>query len=68
MGGKHKKYVYVRRKDGWYVKVRVLKNRADDDPEKYIIVGPKVKEPPITFEVIREEEVPEAIRDRLYSV
>ena len=68
MGGKHKKYVYVRRKDGWYVKVRVLKNRADDDPEKYIIVGPKVKEPPITFEVIREEEVPEAVRDRLYSV
>jgi len=68
MGGKHKKYVYVRRRDGWYVKIRVLKNRADDDLERYIIVGPKVREPPITFEVIREEEIPETVRERLYSV
>ncbi len=68
MGGKHKKYVYVRRRDGWFVKVRVLKNRSEDNPERYITVGPKVREPPITFEIIREEEIPEGVRDRLYSV
>ncbi len=68
MGGKHKKYVYVKRRDGWYVKVRVFKNRSDDDPEKYIVIGPKVKDPPFTFDVINEDEVPEVTRPRLYEV
>ena len=31
MGGKHGKYVYVERGDGWYVKVRVLKSRDISD-------------------------------------
>jgi hypothetical protein len=68
VGGKHKKYVYIKRRDGWYVKVRVLKNRDVSDPEKYIVVGPKVREPPITFEVMREDEIPESVRERLYEV
>ncbi len=68
VGGKHGKYVYVRRKDGWYVKVRVFKNRDDNDPEKYLIVGPKVREPPMTYKVIHENEVPEAVREKLYYV
>jgi len=68
MGGKHGKYVYVRRSDGWYVKVRVFKNRDDSDPEKYLVVGPKVKEAPFTFEVLSEEDLPEEARAKLYSV
>lgn len=68
MSGKHGKYVYVRRSDGWYVKVRVFKNRAEDDPERYIIVGPKVKEPPFTYEVLDEEELPEEVREKLASL
>lgn len=68
MGGKHGKYVYVRRKDKWYVKVRVFKNRPDDDPEKYLVVGPKVREPPITFQVVDEEELPEGARRSLYEI
>lgn len=68
MGGKHGKYVYVKRSDGWYVKVRVLKSRAEDDPERYIVVGPKVKEPPFTYEVLDEEELPEEVRERLRDV
>ena len=68
MGGKHGKYVYVRRKDGWYVKVRVFKNRDAGNPDRYIIVGPKRREAPITFEVLREDELPEEVRKRLYEV
>jgi len=68
MGGKHGKYVYVRRSDGWYVKVRVFKNRDDSDPEKYLIVGPKVREAPITFEVLGEDDLPEEARAKLYSL
>ncbi|MCE4619364.1 MAG: DUF5622 domain-containing protein [Desulfurococcales archaeon] len=68
MGGKHGKYVYVKRSDGWYVKVRVFKSRAEDDPERYIVVGPKVKEPPFTYEVLDEEELPEEVRERLRDV
>lgn len=67
MGGKHGKYVYVRRKDGLYVKVRVLKSRDDKDPSRYIPIGPAVKEPPITFKVIDESDVPEEVRSKLYE-
>jgi len=68
LGGKHRKYVYVKRRDGWYVKVRVFKNRSDDDPSKYIVVGPKVKNAPITYEVLDERDLPEAIREELYKI
>jgi hypothetical protein len=68
MGGKHGKYVYVRRKDGWYVKVRVLKGRDEKDPSKYIVVGPKRRDAPITFEVIEEDRLPDEVRRALYLV
>ncbi len=68
MGGKHGKYVYVERDDGWFVKVRVLKSRDPSDPTKYVVVGPRVKEPPISYRVMKEEELPEEIREDLYKV
>ena len=68
MGGKHGKYAYVKRSDGWYVKVRVLKNRPEDDPEKYVVVGPKRREAPITYRVLEEEELPSEARRALYFV
>lgn len=67
MGLKHKKYVYVARADGYYVKVRVLKSRVDEE-SKYIVVGPKVKTPPATAKIIREESLPEKIRIQLYNI
>ncbi|MCE4603156.1 MAG: DUF5622 domain-containing protein [Desulfurococcales archaeon] len=67
MGGKHGKYVYVRRRDGWYVKVRVFKSRGDDDPDKYLVVGPKVREPPFTFKVLDEVDLPDQVRPQLYE-
>ena len=68
MGGKHGKYVYVRRPDGWFVKVRVLKNRGEGDPSRYIVVGPKTRSPPPSFRVVDADELPEEVRQRLYEV
>ncbi len=68
MGGKHGKYIYVQRKDGWYVKVRVLKSREPSDPDKYIVIGPKVKEPPYTYKVLKEDDLPDLIKEKLYMV
>ncbi len=68
MGGKHGKYVYVARRDGWYVKVRVLKSRAEDDPSRYIVVGPKVREPPYSFTVLAEDDLPGEVVSKLYLI
>ncbi len=68
MGGKHGKYAYVLRNDGWYVKVRVLKGREQGDPEKYIVVGPKTRKPPATYPVLREDDLPEDVRRQLYGI
>ncbi|MET1101776.1 MAG: DUF5622 domain-containing protein [Pyrodictiaceae archaeon] len=59
MGGKHGKYAYVLREDGWYVKVRLLKSRSDDSPDKYVIVGFKTRKAPETYPIIRLEDLPE---------
>jgi len=76
VGLKHKKYVYVQRNDGWFVKVRVLNIRFGtkieqgdiNDPSRYVVVGPKVRKPPLTATIISEEALPEATRKVLYSV
>ena len=68
MGGKHGKYAYVLRNDGWYVKVRVLKSRNETDPSRYVVIGPKRRDAPVTYPVLREDEVPEEVRKQLYTV
>ncbi|MCD6489018.1 MAG: DUF5622 domain-containing protein [Desulfurococcales archaeon] len=68
MSGKHGKYVYVERSDGWYVKVRVLKSRDATDPTRYIVVGPKTKNPPLTYKVLKEEELPDDVKPELYKI
>ena len=65
MGGKHGKYVYIKVKNNEYVKARVFKNRADDDPEKYLITGPKRSTAPLTYPVVDINDLPEELRDRL---
>ncbi|MDK6028047.1 DUF5622 domain-containing protein [Ignisphaera sp. 4213-co] len=67
MGLKHKKYVYVKRNDGVYVKVRVLKSREESE-SRYIVVGPKVNKPPYTATIISENQLPEPIRIKLYEI
>ncbi len=68
MGLKHDKYVYVRRSDGYYIKVRVLKSRGDEDQDKYIIVGPKISRAPPTATIIKEEQLSEKVKEKLYTI
>jgi len=68
MGGKHGKYAYVERRDGLFVKVRVFKNKPEDSAERYLVVGPKRKDAPPTFPVLKEDDLPEEVRPRLYEV
>lgn len=77
MGLKHGKYIYVERKDGWYVKVRVLgvrfrresKEAVDiNDPKRYVVLSVKTREPPRSSIVVREDDVPSAVREMIYSV
>ncbi len=79
MGGKHGKYIYILRKDGWYVKVRVLNIRLKkkgkkeetfdiNDPTRYIVVGPKTREAPISYYILKEDDVPDEVRKKLYMV
>ncbi|MEM1749523.1 MAG: DUF5622 domain-containing protein [Desulfurococcaceae archaeon] len=67
MGCKHGKYVYVRRRDGVYVKLRVLKSRDASDSGKYIVVGSRALKPPYNCEVINEEDLPDTVRAEIYG-
>lgn len=77
MGLKHRKYIYVKRSDGWYVKVRVLNIRFGSkieqqvdigDPSRYIIISSKTKNPPRKAIIVDEEALPEALRNDLHAV
>lgn len=68
MAGKHGKYAYVQRRDGWYIKVRVFKNKEESDPAKYLVVGPKRRDAPPTFPLLREEDLPDEVKAKLYEI
>lgn len=80
MGLKHGKYIYVKRKDGWYVKVRVLnirfkkKGKSEkysfdiNNPEKYIVLPVKSRKPPIKAQIVNEEDLPETIRVKVSEI
>ncbi|ADV64975.1 DUF5622 domain-containing protein [Desulfurococcus mucosus] len=77
MGLKHGKYIYVKRSDGWYVKVRVLNVRFGkkqgegvdaSNPTRYIVTGSKTRIPPVHAVVVEEEAIPQPVRSSLYEV
>jgi hypothetical protein len=80
MGLKHGKYIYVERKDGWYIKIRVLNIRLKksgkkekysfdiNDPSKYVVLPVKTKRPPIKAQIMKEEDIPEEVRIQLYRI
>ncbi len=65
MGLKKGKYVYVKINNKAYVKVRVLKSKSEENPERYIVVGPIVKEPPWTAKVIDLETLPDDVASKI---
>ncbi len=68
MGGKHGKYVYVLREDGWYVKVRVFKSRETTDASRYIVLSFKTRKPPLTYPVMRIDELPSEVQEAVRRV
>ncbi|MEM4717707.1 MAG: DUF5622 domain-containing protein [Desulfurococcaceae archaeon] len=75
MGLKHRKYIYVKRSDGVYVKVRVLNLRFGTkieqvnitDPSRYIVLNYKTTKPPRTAIIINEDILPAEVKSILYS-
>ena len=67
MGLKKGKYVYVKLSDDRYVKVRVFKGKAENVPERYIVVGPIVRRPPFTAKIIDIYELPKDVADKIMS-
>lgn len=65
MGLKHGKYIYIQLDKGRYVKARVLKGVKDTDPGKYIVTGSVTKKPPYTARIIKIEELPSAVKERV---
>ncbi len=62
MGLKKGKYAYVELEPGRYVKVRVVKSRADDSPSKYLVVSPETARVPERARVVRLDSLPEPAR------
>ncbi|BDB97816.1 DUF5622 domain-containing protein [Saccharolobus caldissimus] len=62
---KHGKYVYVELNKDKYLKVRVLKSRDENSPERYILTGFVSKKRPIKAQVIKLENLPTEIRDKI---
>ncbi|HDD26160.1 MAG TPA: hypothetical protein ENF75_03630 [Acidilobales archaeon] len=67
MGLKKGKYVYIKLGEDRYVKVRVFKGRAENVPDKYVVVGPIVKRPPLTARVIDILELPKDVADKILN-
>ncbi|MEM0373165.1 MAG: DUF5622 domain-containing protein [Sulfolobaceae archaeon] len=69
MGLKHGKYAYVKVKDNLFVKVRVLKSRDENSPDRYIILNVFHKKiPSRRAEVIELEKLPIEIKDKLLKL
>ncbi len=62
MGRKRGKYAYVELGPGRYVKVRVVKSRADDSPAKYLVVSGETARVPDSARVVRLDSLPEPAR------
>jgi hypothetical protein len=65
MGLKKGKYVYVELGKDKYVKVRVLKSRAVDNPQRYIPLNIAVKKPPKNATIVKASEIPTEVISKL---
>ena len=65
MGAKKGKYIYVKRNDGLYAKVRMFKKRDPNDPNAYVVTKTVVKKPPRKAKIITLEDLPESLRSQI---
>ncbi|MEJ2777653.1 DUF5622 domain-containing protein [Stygiolobus sp. RP850M] len=67
MALKHQKYQYVQISPDHFVKIRVFKSRLEESnpPDAYLILNRLVKKLPRKAKVIKVEDLPVEIRDKL---
>jgi len=65
VGLKRGKYAYVELSPGRYVKVRVVKSRAEDSPRRYLPVSKVSGYVPPTAMVLKLDSIPEQARRAL---
>jgi hypothetical protein len=65
VGAKKGKYVYVKRRDGLYAKIRMFKKRDPNSPDAYIVTGTIVKKLPRKAKIIALEDLPEELRNKI---
>ncbi|EZQ06800.1 MULTISPECIES: DUF5622 domain-containing protein [Acidianus] len=61
---KHGKYIYVNVGNGYYIKVRILKKRDENSPDRYIPIfrtSRRVRK----AKVVKLDDLPVEVRDRL---
>jgi len=70
---KHDKYVYIevkrslneKKEEKFYVKARSFKAKDYNSPDRYVIVGIKKEKPPRGASVIKVDDVPLEIKEKL---
>lgn len=62
MGLKKEKYAYIELSPDNFVKVRVIKSKAEDSPRKYQVVSRATARAPAKARVIKLDSLPEPAR------
>jgi len=65
MSLKQKKYVYVDTGKGKYVKVRVLKNRDENSPDRYIVLDIISNHKFRKANIVKIDDIPLEVRDKI---
>lgn len=68
MGLKKEKYIYIELGKERYLKVRVLKSRAEDNPARYVPLNICVKRPPKTAKVVRAVDLPGEVVNKVLKI
>ncbi|EHP68453.1 MAG: DUF5622 domain-containing protein [Metallosphaera yellowstonensis] len=68
MGLKKGKYVYVELDKSRFAKLRVLKKRDEKSPDRYIIINKTFVRRPRSATVVKLEDLPLEIKDRLTNM
>ncbi|AWR99963.1 DUF5622 domain-containing protein [Metallosphaera hakonensis] len=68
MALKHEKYVYVQLDKSKFAKVRVLKNKEESNPERYIVLGKMVSRRSRKTKVLKMDDLPLEVRDKIKEI
>ncbi|MCY0859492.1 MAG: DUF5622 domain-containing protein [Sulfolobaceae archaeon] len=66
---KHDKYAFVDLKNGKYVKIRILKSKEENSPDRYLVLNKiYIKKPSRNATILKLEDLPVEVRDKLKNL